>query len=267
MSSGVGMILSCPNWITIVNSIFPVARLALLAFSALLIASCTQTTTSTHDGAKRTASLSAVEKSRQAKILSARKRAKALKEKSAREFKQKRSDALALRKSKRAERRKKRKAQKVSKGTRTALLVTKKKRKSKKRAASKTNKRKARRTSRSKKVRVKTRKAAYVAGRSRRVSLNAPWRCVPGRLKKVISQVSRRFGPVVVNSTYRSRGHNRRVGGKRRSYHLGCRAVDFRVRGRTRGLTRWLARHPLVGGYKRYRGGFYHIDTGPKRTW
>jgi len=109
------------------------------------------------------------------------------------------------------------------------------------------------------------RKSAYTGGR--RISLNAPWKCVPGRLKSVIAQVSRKFGPVVINSTYRSARKNRLVGGKKKSYHKKCQAVDFRVRGRTRGLTRWLARHPKVGGWKRYRSGFYHIDTGPKRTW
>ncbi len=123
------------------------------------------------------------------------------------------------------------------------------------------------RLSKSKKKRSRKRKSAYAGRKIRRISLNAPWKCVPGRLKSVISQVSRKFGPVVINSTYRSRRKNRLIGGKRRSYHIGCRAVDFRVRGRTRGLTRWLARHPKVGGFKRYRTGFYHIDTGPKRTW
>ena len=123
------------------------------------------------------------------------------------------------------------------------------------------------RVSKSKKRRTRKRTSAYSNRKVRRISLNAPWKCVPGRLKSVISQVSRKFGPVVINSTHRSRRKNRLVGGKRRSYHIGCRAVDFRVRGRTRGLTRWLARHPKVGGFKRYRTGFYHIDIGPKRTW
>ena len=123
------------------------------------------------------------------------------------------------------------------------------------------------RVSKSKKRHTRKRKSAYAGRKIRRISLNAPWKCVPGRLKSVIAQVSRKFGPVVINSTHRSRRHNRRVGGKRKSYHIGCRAVDFRVRGKTRGLTRWLARHPKVGGFKRYRSGFYHIDIGPKRTW
>ena len=119
----------------------------------------------------------------------------------------------------------------------------------------------------SRRTRSRKHKSAYVGRKVKRITLRAPWKCVPGRLKSVISQVSRKFGRVVINSTHRSRRKNRMVGGKRKSYHIGCRAVDFRVHGKTRGLTRWLARHPKVGGWKRYRSGFYHIDTGPKRTW
>lgn len=104
-------------------------------------------------------------------------------------------------------------------------------------------------------------------GKSSGVTLNAPWKCVPNKLKVVINQVSRKFGHVTINSTHRSRRKNRRVGGARRSWHIGCRAVDFRVRGRSRGLYRWLRNHPNVGGLKRYRSGFYHIDIGPRRSW
>lgn len=100
-----------------------------------------------------------------------------------------------------------------------------------------------------------------------RIKLNANWKCVPGKLKTVIVQASKKFGPVVVNSTNRSRRKNRRIGGAKHSWHIGCRAVDFRVKGNTRGLYSWLRRHPNVGGLKRYRSGFYHIDIGPRRSW
>lgn len=113
-------------------------------------------------------------------------------------------------------------------------------------------------------------KKASVGGSVRaagNVTLNAPWKCVPTKLKAVINEVSRRYGPVIVNSTHRSRGKNRRVGGAKRSYHLNCQAVDFRVRGDGRAVLRFLANHPHVGGLKRYRSGYFHIDTGPRRTW
>ncbi len=95
----------------------------------------------------------------------------------------------------------------------------------------------------------------------------APSNCVPSGLKAVLAQVSKKFGPITVNSTFRSTGKNRSIGGKGHSMHLSCRAVDFRVHGNTSGLIKWLASNHSVGGYNRYPAGFYHIDNGPKRTW
>lgn len=103
--------------------------------------------------------------------------------------------------------------------------------------------------------------------KGRRIHYNAPSKCVPARLKRVLKSVAAKYGPITVNSTYRSSKKNRKIGGKKRSYHLRCAAVDFRVHARTKGLLSYLKRHKSVGGYKRYRSGFYHIDTGPKRTW
>ena len=45
------------------------------------------------------------------------------------------------------------------------------------------------------------------------------------------------------------------------------RAIDFRVHGKTKGLMAFLRAQKGVGGVKRYRSGFYHIDNGPRRTW
>lgn len=100
-----------------------------------------------------------------------------------------------------------------------------------------------------------------------RIHYNAPSKCVPAQLKSVLSIVAAKFGPVTVNSTVRSQKKNRKVGGKKKSWHLRCAAVDFRVHGKTKGLLSFLSKNPSVGGYKRYRAGFYHIDNGPKRTW
>lgn len=99
------------------------------------------------------------------------------------------------------------------------------------------------------------------------ITQNASLNCSPKRLKNVIYQVARKFGHVVVNSTGRSKRKNRLIGGASRSYHLNCQAIDFRVTGNSRGLYRYLRNHPSVGGLKRYRSGFYHIDSGPRRTW
>jgi uncharacterized protein YcbK (DUF882 family) len=103
--------------------------------------------------------------------------------------------------------------------------------------------------------------------KANRVHYNAPSKCVPAKLKAVLQNVAAKFGPVTVSSTVRSKGRNRKVGGRKGSYHLKCAAVDFRVHGRTKGLLSYLAGQKAVGGYKRYKTGFYHIDSGPRRTW
>ncbi|MDZ7822898.1 MAG: D-Ala-D-Ala carboxypeptidase family metallohydrolase [Ahrensia sp.] len=103
--------------------------------------------------------------------------------------------------------------------------------------------------------------------KGQRIHFNAPSKCVPARLKSVLRNVAAKFGPITVNSTYRSPAKNRKIGGRSKSLHLSCAAVDFRVHGSTNGVLNYLKNHSQVGGYKRYRSGFYHIDTGPKRTW
>jgi uncharacterized protein YcbK (DUF882 family) len=95
----------------------------------------------------------------------------------------------------------------------------------------------------------------------------APTKCVPGSLIRVLKKVSAKYGPITVNSTFRSKGKNRRIGGRGKSLHLSCRAVDFRVHGSSRGLMRYLIAQREVGGFNRYPSGFYHIDNGPRRTW
>jgi uncharacterized protein YcbK (DUF882 family) len=95
----------------------------------------------------------------------------------------------------------------------------------------------------------------------------APTKCVPGSLIKVLKRVSAKYGPITVNSTFRSKGKNRRIGGRSKSLHLSCRAVDFRVHGSSRGLIKFLMAQKGVGGFNRYPSGFYHIDNGPRRTW
>ena len=103
--------------------------------------------------------------------------------------------------------------------------------------------------------------------KANRIHYNAPSKCVPERLKTVLKRVADKYGPITVNSTFRSPKHNRRVGGKKRSWHLKCAAVDFRVHAGTKGLLTFLQKQKEVGGYKRYKSGFYHIDIGPRRTW
>lgn len=91
--------------------------------------------------------------------------------------------------------------------------------------------------------------------------------CLNSGLRSVVAGVASMFGGVTVNSTCRSRGHNRRVGGARQSLHLSGNAVDFRVRGNWRGVWAYLRSSGGVGGMKHYGGGLFHIDTGARRTW
>jgi hypothetical protein len=91
--------------------------------------------------------------------------------------------------------------------------------------------------------------------------------CLDGSLKSVVTAVASSFGPVTVNSTCRSRSHNRRVGGAPRSKHLSGDAVDFRVGGSVSAVYAYLRGNGNVGGLKHYGGGLFHIDNGDRRSW
>lgn len=91
--------------------------------------------------------------------------------------------------------------------------------------------------------------------------------CVPGRLKSSLKKISRRFGTVTVYSTHRWPLENKRKGGKPKSYHLRCKATDFTVPGNPSDVIQYIKTLRWVGGYSYYQKGFYHIDTGPRRTW
>lgn len=91
--------------------------------------------------------------------------------------------------------------------------------------------------------------------------------CLNGSLKAVIYQVAANYGPVTVNSTCRSKGHNRSVGGAPKSKHLSGNAVDFRVRGNVGSVYAYLKSSGSVGGLKHYGGGLFHIDSGDRRSW
>jgi uncharacterized protein YcbK (DUF882 family) len=96
---------------------------------------------------------------------------------------------------------------------------------------------------------------------------SAPTNCVPGNLREVVASVAAKFGSVSVESTHRNRSRNWRAGGARHSLHLACRAIDFRVRTRVRGVMAYLRSHPQVGGLKMYGNGIIHIDNGERRSW
>ncbi|MXQ11800.1 D-Ala-D-Ala carboxypeptidase family metallohydrolase [Microvirga makkahensis] len=109
--------------------------------------------------------------------------------------------------------------------------------------------------------------ASLVSRGTIKLRATAPTRCLPGNLLAVLADLAVKFGPVSIESTHRGKNRNRRAGGARRSLHLSCRAIDFRVKGRTRGIMAYLSARPEVGGLKRYRNGIIHIDNGERRSW
>ena len=91
-----------------------------------------------------------------------------------------------------------------------------------------------------------------------------------GRLVGLLHQVEAKFGrKVIVVSGCRSKGHNRRVGGARESFHLRCMAADIFIPGVGKyALWRTLMNMPGRGGIGTYcRSSFVHIDVGPRREW
>lgn len=84
--------------------------------------------------------------------------------------------------------------------------------------------------------------------------------------KKLLQQIVQKANgkTVLVNSAYRSRSYNRRIGGARRSQHIYGRAIDFKIRGMSiRSAHRLAASIPGVNGLGCYRG-HVHADV---RSW
>jgi len=108
----------------------------------------------------------------------------------------------------------------------------------------------------------------YVAFRAAHNRVNTS--CFPTRLRSVLNKVRARYGATaIVSSGYRSKSHNRRVGGARRSMHMQCKAADIRVPGVNKyQLARFLKTIPSVGGVGTYGcNGSVHVGVGPKRQW
>ena len=99
------------------------------------------------------------------------------------------------------------------------------------------------------------------------VNWTASASCLDSGLRAIIYEVASNYGPVTVNSTCRSRGHNAAVGGAGHSKHLSGDAVDFRVHGHAGAVYAYLKGNGGVGGLKHYGGGLFHIDNGDRRSW
>ncbi len=105
-----------------------------------------------------------------------------------------------------------------------------------------------------------------MVGKRRRVKID----CLPKELRMLLNTVAWHYGKHVhIQSGYRSKHYNRRVGGARRSYHVACKAVDIQVKGVSKyKLARYLKSLPGRGGVGTYcNNSTVHIDVGPKRQW
>ena len=93
--------------------------------------------------------------------------------------------------------------------------------------------------------------------------------CLPAKLVAALEDVAKVYGPVYVNSTHRSKAHNKAVGGAKYSQHMGCKAIDFGLvdKSKNKAALKSIIADKRVGGYKLYGGGHFHIDTGVRRTW
>ncbi|MEI4234740.1 YcbK family protein [Roseovarius sp. D22-M7] len=74
--------------------------------------------------------------------------------------------------------------------------------------------------------------------------------------------------PLIVNSAYRSPGHNRAVGGATRSKHMEGTAFDISMANHDPETFAVAAREVGFLGFGTYpRSNFMHVDLGPARSW
>lgn len=82
-----------------------------------------------------------------------------------------------------------------------------------------------------------------------------------------LQKIRDHFGkPVTINSGYRSRSHNKKVGGAANSYHVKGRAFDIVVAGISPHDMARYAQSIGINGIIRYSWGI-HVDSRPKRYW
>lgn len=93
------------------------------------------------------------------------------------------------------------------------------------------------------------------------------------KLYSAMRKIQKKYGrPLIIESAYRSKKYNdnlraRGIKAAKKSMHILCRAIDFRIEGvSTRSLAKYARSLPEVGGVGLYRN-WVHIDTGRKRNW
>lgn len=93
--------------------------------------------------------------------------------------------------------------------------------------------------------------------------------CIPQELLVFIDELRTRFGEIEVISSFRTIKHNREVGGAKKSQHLTCDAIDFRIPNVPRKEVKLFltANFKERAGIGYYCGGSYHLDIGKPRQW
>ena len=91
--------------------------------------------------------------------------------------------------------------------------------------------------------------------------------CLPNSLKRMLNEVSARFGPLTIVSTTHLQTDNHVSGSDREKLHTACKAVDFRIEGpATDEVLRYLRGRREIAGLTSYRRGLIHIDANERYT-
>lgn len=73
--------------------------------------------------------------------------------------------------------------------------------------------------------------------------------------------------PIHITSAFRTKAHNKAVGGARASYHLTGKAADIVVLGMSPRTVQSILRRAKWGGGLGCYWNFTHVDVGPGREW
>lgn len=85
-------------------------------------------------------------------------------------------------------------------------------------------------------------------------------------VRNKLQAIRNQFGPVIVNSGYRTQEYNTKVGGAKSSYHMKGQAFDIVIRGRTPQEIAQFAAGLGINGIIQYNS-FVHVDGREQRYW
>jgi uncharacterized protein YcbK (DUF882 family) len=94
----------------------------------------------------------------------------------------------------------------------------------------------------------------------------APLILVHPALIVALQLIRDRFGPITINSAYRTEAHNKAIGGAVKSLHMSGLAADIVAQGVNPSEVAKFAVELGMGGVRVYPT-FTHVDVGAKRAW